>query len=214
MRKLSVCLLLVACGKTKPGWLKDLEPKMQASLDAQKALAAKVLPVVDGAKADVPCKAVTGVVPTLSRELLDELARGTHAPLEIHTVDAYPFLAGPPYRALIGGNGTIAPDIIEGSIADLANAKAIGVFVTDKVDFGKINGNTIVQPGTFTGRFVLVSLPGMIVIGSAPITAKTNDWMSSSGGPLEQTLKNNLGGNVDDAAVAACPGLVVDGKHY
>jgi hypothetical protein len=213
MRMVGACVFLIACGKSDPQWLKDLKPKMQTALDGQKAVAAKVLSVVDGAKADVPCKAVTGVVPTLSRELLDELTRGTHAPLEISKVGAYPFLAGDPYQTLLGGKGTISPGSLEGAIADLANAQAIGVFVTDTVDFGKIDGNAIVRPGTFSGRFVLVSLPALTVIGSAPITAKTNDWMTARGS-LEQELRNNLGSNVLHGAEAACPGLVTDGKHY
>jgi hypothetical protein len=208
-RLVLIALFLAGCGKSRPDWLEALWPTMEHALAGQRAAAPKVLAAIATAKSDVPCASLPTAVPYLSRELVDELGAGKHELKETNKIGEGPFLASNGYLALFGGDNLTYTDKIKEEVELVDRATVIGVFVGDKVDLGRIDGSSIVAPGSFEGRFVLVELATGKILTSIPISATTNSFMMSSG-RFETALRNNLASNARVAVVKACPKLVLD----
>ena len=219
MRSLALLLALAACAACKesePGWITDMRPKLQATLDDHAKKLRPALALVPNPPTPVACSgAAAGKVPTLSRELAARLAAGGAKALSMKPrKEVANVLDGDSYRALLGDTWTRSPTVFEPAMKEIAEAKQVGVFITTKLDPGHVNGRTIEKKGHWEGWLVLLDLSAPKVLASVQVSADTLPSFGistdfSADVQLLESLENRARAEAQKALASGCPGLTL-----
>lgn len=216
MRGLLMVLALGACKESEPAWITDLRPKLQATLDAHGKKLAPALALVPKTPTAISCSgAAPGKVPTLSQELATRLAAdGVKALSMKPRKEITNVLDGDSYRALMGDRWTWSPTVFEPAMKEIADAKQVGVFITNKLEPGHVNGRTIEKKGHWEGWLVLLDLSAPKVLASVQVSADSlssfgisNDY--SADVQLLENLENRSREEAQKALATGCPGLTL-----
>lgn len=222
MRRLVIAIALgtslAGCGKDAPGWESQERPRAEAALAAHKKILTAALGAMPASPVEAPCAGPEAELPrrtirpqetspgllVIERDRATELTAG-EPKLFPHGPELYTHLeSGPYYRLLRPMSGGAFPE----AYASLTGARFVAVVVTESLDKGAVDGQTIVKPASFKGWAVILDAQQPRVVAQLRIeAASAKTVMIRHQGDLDLTasLTFQVFAMIDVALSKACP---------